>query len=75
MALLRATFDFVHATSDSKANALYAAARRLSPPRRASRRAGSPLSQSTYCVKYASLLCASARPSRLVSRRFRHESS
>jgi len=41
----------------------------------ACRRAGSPLGRSTYCVKYASLPCDSARPSRVASRRFRHKPS
>ena len=39
------------------------------------RRAGSPLSLSTYCFKYASLLRGFTRPSREASQRFRYEPS
>ena len=36
---------------------------------------GSPLSRSTYCFKYASLLRGSARLSRVATARFRDEPS
>ncbi len=41
----------------------------------ASRQAGSPLSRSTYCFKYASLLRGSARLFRVATARFRDEPS
>jgi hypothetical protein len=53
----------------------FAAATSLDPPGVASRQAGSPLGQSTYCFKYASFPRGSARLSRLATARFRDEPS
>ena len=53
----------------------FAAATSLDAVSPASRQAGSLFGRSTYCFKYASLPHGSARPSRLPSRRFRHEPS
>ncbi len=53
-------------------NREFAAAPSLAAPS-AARRAGSPLSQSTYHREYASLLRGSARPARNATSRFPNE--
>ncbi len=52
-----------------------AAATSLHASSAACRRAGSPLSRSTYCREYASLPRGSTRPSRDATGRFRNEPS
>ena len=56
-------------------NREFAAATSLDAVGTASRQAGSPLSRSTYCFKYASLPHGSARLSRVATARFRDEPS